>query len=319
MRVRSKLAWRVLIVNSAVVVAATLVLAIGPATISTPVRIGELGVLAAGLALVLAANVVLVRRVFAPLDRLGATMREVDPLRPGTRVTLDGSAGDVRELARAFNEMLARLEDERRESARRAVAAQEDERRRLARELHDELGQTMTAVLLGIDATIRDPSHPRLEEARETARASLDDVRRIARDLRPGPLDELGLVSALHALSTRFTRTAHIAVDRELEPVGPLGDEVEVVLYRVAQEALTNVARHAGARHVRITLARAADGSGVVLTVDDDGAGVRAGTALAEGRGVTGMRERALLVRGRLHLGPSPLGGARVRLEVPAR
>ena len=114
------------------------------------------------------------------------------------------AAKDVRELAEAFNEMLERLETERRDSARRAVGAQEAERRRLARELHDELGQSLTGVLLQIDQAIRTPEAADLEEAREGARRSLEDVRRIARNLRPDTLVELGL----RARSTRWPRAS---------------------------------------------------------------------------------------------------------------
>jgi two-component system sensor histidine kinase UhpB len=211
--------------------------------------------------------------------------------------------------------MLERLEDERRESARRALRAQEDERRRLARELHDELGQTMTGVLLRIDEAIRTPDDADLEEAREDARRSLDEVRRIARDLRPDTLAELGLHSALSALATRLTRQTGVPVQRDLDDdLPPLGDDAEIVVYRVAQEALTNVARHADAKRIVMALAHA-DGA-VTLTVDDDGRGVPS-HAGREARGITGMRERALLVHGRLKVGASPIGGARVTLRVP--
>jgi two-component system sensor histidine kinase UhpB len=226
------------------------------------------------------------------------------------------AAKEVRELADAFNDMLDRLEDERRDSARRAVRAQEAERRRLARELHDELGQSLTGVLLQIDQAIRAPDEGDLEEAREGARRSLDDVRRIARDLRPDTLVELGLPSALNALATRFTRQTGVVVDRRLDPDLPaLHEDVEVVLYRVAQEALTNVARHADARQVTLQLSHTDDA--VRLTVDDDGRGVPSYLG-HEARGITGMRERALLVHGRLVVGHAPPGGTRVRLEIPA-
>jgi two-component system, NarL family, sensor histidine kinase UhpB len=307
---------RVLLLNSLVMVGAVVLLAFGPATVSSPIHARELLVLLAGVGAAVAANLVLVRRAFAPLEQLTGVMRTIDPLVPGTRVHVRGGARETRELAAAFNDMLERLEDERRESARRAVRAQEAERRRLARELHDELGQSLTGVLLQVDHAIRTPGAPRLEEARETARRSLEDVRRIARDLRPDTLQELGLASALNALATRLTRHAGVAVERRLDGGLPeLAEDAEVVVYRVAQEALTNVARHAGATRVTLALAPG-PGATAVLTVDDDGAGLPAGAAGA-GRGITGMRERALLVRGRLELGRSPLGGARVRLEVP--
>jgi two-component system sensor histidine kinase UhpB len=267
-----------------------------------------------GVVVTMGANVVLVRRAFAPLGRLTRLMRRVDPLAPGTRLEADGAAREVRELAYAFNDMLERLENERRDSAKRAVRAQEAERRRLARELHDELGQVLTGVLLQIDQAIRAPQAADLDDAREGARRALDDVRRIARDLRPDLLVELGLPSALNALATRLTRQCGVFVDRHLAADLPaIGDDAEVVVYRVAQEALTNVARHAAATRVTIELAYA-DGV-VTLTIDDDGRGVPAHVG-HEARGITGMRERALLVHGRLRVGRAPTKGTRVRLEI---
>jgi two-component system sensor histidine kinase UhpB len=310
------LAWRVVFVNSAVLLAACLALALGPATVSSPVHPRELLVLFVGLAVTMAMNVVLVRRAFTPLQHLTDVIRKVDPLVPGTRLQTGDAAVEVRELATAFNDMLERLEHERRESGRRALRAQEAERRRLARELHDELGQSLTGVLIKIDQAIRSPETADLEDARECARESLDDVRRIARGLRPDTLVELGLASALNALATRFTRESGLAVERRLDDELPrLGEDVEVVVYRVAQEALTNVARHADAKRVSLEL-RCADGT-VTLTVDDDGRGIpsRVGD---EARGITGMRERALLVEGRLRVGRRGRDGTRVRLEVPS-
>jgi two-component system sensor histidine kinase UhpB len=310
------LARRVALLNSAVLLVACLALALGPATVSAPIHLRELIVLLAGLVATMGANLLLVRRAFVPLERLTRVMRTVDPLAPGTRLRVEHPAREVRELAEAFNDMLERLENERRDSARRIVRAQEAERRRVARELHDELGQSLTGVLLHIDQAIRAPAEADLEEAREGARRSLDDVRRIARDLRPDTLAELGLASALNALATRFTNQCGVVVDRHLDRDLPaLDEDVEVVVYRVAQEALTNVARHADARHVTLALSHAADA--VTLTVDDDGRGVPSYVG-TEARGITGMRERALLVHGRLWVGSGPSKGTRVRLEVPA-
>jgi two-component system, NarL family, sensor histidine kinase UhpB len=310
------LARRVALLNSAVLAVACLALALGPATVSAPIHLRELVVLLAGLAATMAANLLVVRRAFVPLERLTRVMRTVDPLAPGTRLRVEHPAREVRELAEAFNDMLERLESERRNSARRVVRAQEAERRRLARELHDELGQSLTGVLLQIDQAIRTPDEADLEEAREGARRSLDDVRRIARDLRPDTLAELGLASALNALATRFTNQCGVVVDRHLDSDLPaLDEDVEVVVYRVAQEALTNVARHADARRVTLELSHAGDA--VTLIVDDDGRGVPSYVG-SDARGITGMRERALLVHGRLWVGSGPAQGTRVRLEIPA-
>jgi len=278
----------------------------------------ELLVLLAGLTVTLGANLVLVRRTFGPLEHLTRLMHKVDPLVPGRRLHIEGGAArELEDLADAFNAMLERLEDERRESGRRALRAQEAERRRIARELQDELGQTMTGVLLRIDEAIRAPEDADLEEAREDVRRSLDDVRRIARDLRPDTLEELGLRSALSGLAVRLQRQTGLTVERRLDDdLPPLGEDAEIVVYRVVQEALTNVVRHAGAERVVIALGR--DDGAVTLTVDDDGRGVPAHVG-DEARGITGMRERALLVRARLTVGRSPLGGTRVTLRIPAR
>ena len=151
-------------------------------------------------------------------------------------------------------------------------------------------------------------------EAQETARDSLEEVRRIARKLRPEALDDLGLASALHVLGERVAEHSELEVDVHVQPGLPeFGGDAELVLYRVAQEALTNVARHAGARRAEVRLELS--GGRPRLEVDDDGAGFpRSGL---EGGGVRGMRERAVLIGATLRLGPSPLGGARVTLELP--
>ena len=160
-------------------------------------------------------------------------------------------------LAQTFNDMLDRLESERRESARQALLVQEAERRRIARELHDEVGQTLTGVILqieGLAASIPDELRGQLDELRETARHGTEEVRRIARRLRPDALEELGLPSALAALASAFEQQARIPVLRRLEQAVAVSPEEELVIYRVAQEALTNVARHAEATTVELQL-----------------------------------------------------------------
>jgi two-component system sensor histidine kinase UhpB len=260
-------------------------------------------------------NLALVRRTFAPLARLTRLMGRVDLLHPGIRVDMDGATDDVRALASAFNAMLERLENERRDSTRRAVVAQEAERLRIGRELHDDLGQALTGVLLQLDQAVRaHPGEPQLEEARETARDSLDLVRRLARDLRPDALDDLGLVSGLIALCSSLARQTPTDIEHDLPAdLPPLPREVDVVLYRVAQEALTNIARHADATHAWVRLSHHA--GTLTLTVQDDGRGIQAATA--EGTGVRGMRERAMLARGRLEIGPRSGGGTEVTLQIP--
>jgi two-component system sensor histidine kinase UhpB len=272
--------------------------------------------LAAGLAVLLAVNLLLLRPAFGPLQDLAETMRRHDPLSPGGRARVVGGP-DVVTIAQAFNEMLDRLEDERRESARHALMAQEDERRRIARELHDEVGQTLTGLILqveGLSATIPDTLRPQLDELRETARHGTEEVRRIARQLRPEALEELGLQSAIAVLATTFSAQTRIPVERRLETAPALPREQELVVYRVAQEALTNVARHAQAGHVEMRFEH--HGDWAMLTVRDDGRGVRP-EELASSNGIRGMRERAMLIGARLSIGAAAGGGTEVRLRIP--
>jgi two-component system sensor histidine kinase UhpB len=298
------LLWRVFAGNAVVLLAATLVLVLSPATVSFPVALEELLVLAVGLSVMLSLDVVLLRRAFGPLRALAAFARSVDPLTPGQRSHLQAADHEVRDVANAVDEMLVRLEAERRESARRALAAQERERVRIARELHDEVGQALTAVLWMVEG-----------KAREGVRAALEDVRAIARRLRPEALDDLGLVSALAALTVAVQQASGVRVERVLDGAAADGltAEHELVIYRVAQEALTNVARHSGARTATVRLAR--EPAGTVLEVVDDGTGFDPSTASA-GAGLRGMRERALLIGARLAIDARPGSGARVRLEI---
>ena len=308
------LLWRVFASNAAVLVIATLVLVLTPLTVSFPIALTEAVVVAAGLALMLAFDLVLLRHAFAPLGRLTAFMRRVDPLRPGERAQLEAADPEVSELTRAINEMIDRLESERRDSARRALAAQEGERARIARELHDEIGQALTAVVLQLERAARDTEPPvrgEVEEAREAVRESLEEVREIARRLRPEALDDLGLPSALAALTLDVSRRTGLRIDRRIEPGLPvLAPEEELVVYRVAQEGLTNVARHADAQHAWVTLG-GRDGR-VSLEVRDDGRGFE--PALATGAGLRGMRERALLIGAELTVDSRARKGTAVRL-----
>src|SRR5690606_27147718 len=223
--------------------------------------------------------------------------------------------GEIAELISTYNTMLDRLEDERATRSARALSAQEGERRRIAQELHDEVGQSLTAVLLQLKRVTDHAPEDLREELRlvqETTRSSLDEIRRIARRLRPGVLDELGLVSALKSLATEFGGEG-LSVQHWLDPDLPeLGPEAELVLYRVAQEGLTNVVRHARARRAGIALRRIPGGA--ELWVRDDGRGI---VDAAEGAGIRGMRERALLIGADLHVGPVAGGGTEVRLTVP--
>ncbi|MEU4981933.1 HAMP domain-containing sensor histidine kinase [Streptomyces sp. NPDC021969] len=308
--------WRIFSLNAAGLVVATALL-LGPVTVSTPVLAGEALVLLAGLAALLAGNAVVLRIGLTPLHRLGRAMSTADLLVPGTRPEVSGPA-EAAQLIATYNTMLDRLQAERAAGAGRALKAQERERHRIARELHDEVGQTLTAVLLQLKRVAdRVPGELRDEVtlAQEATRSGLDEIRRIARRLRPGVLEELGLASALRSLAAEFTHhglTVQHHIPGDLPPLAP---EDELVLYRVAQEGLTNTARHADAARAALTLRPLPGDAGVELLVRDDGTGL--GTA-AEGAGIRGMRERALLIGAEIHFEPAPGGGTDVRLRVPA-
>jgi two-component system sensor histidine kinase UhpB len=300
--------WRVFAINATILTAATVALVVSPLTVSFPVALTELFVLGAGLAALLLANLAWLRRVFTPLARLSRTMREVDPLRPGSRVPVGDADHEIAELTGAFNEMVERLESERRDSALRALAAQERERRRIALELHDGVGQALTAAMLRLD-------HVDINEAKEGLRAALVEVRGIAQRLRPEALDDLGLRNALRALVASVSRDARLDVAPDIDAdLPPLTHEQELVVYRVAQEALTNAVRHAGAGVIRFSLCRGADE--VVLTVQDDGRGFDP-ARVSPASGIRGMRERALLVRARLEVRSAPGCGTVVTLRNP--
>lgn len=307
--------WRVLLLNALVLITATALLLFAPVTVSVPVLPREAWLLVGGLAVSLAANAVLLRLGLAPLEHLARLMPRIDLLRPSQRLPIRGG-GEVASVIKSFNEMLDRLEAERSASAARALSAQEAERQRIARGLHDEIGQSLTAVLLELKRAgdrAPEPLRTELRLAQEITRDSLDEVRRIARRLRPGVLEDLGLVSALIDLTSEFSTHTGLAIQRRFDPRLPkLGPDAELVLYRVAQESLTNTARHATAERVEVALAR--DAGGVVLSVRDDGRGLGHSP---EGAGIHGMRERALLVGARLTIATRLEGGTEVRLRVP--
>jgi two-component system, NarL family, sensor histidine kinase UhpB len=324
MRERIRLYWRSLAARTFVAGAVVLVLVfvlllVTPVEVSYPIRVGEAVVLLGGLLAMLLIQLLLVRRVMAPLGQLAEQMQHIDLRQPQQRLagTPDQTA-EISAFVDAFNEMLERLADERRRSARAALGAQEAERLRTAQELHDEVGQSLTAVALQVEqlaAGADPPTAERLNGLGRQLQGSLDDIRRIVRKLRPEALDDLGLVNALIALASRISRLTDARLERDLSGDLPaLSPEQELVIYRVAQEALHNVVRHAQAKSARIALEL--KDIDVVLTVSDDGRGMAIGR-LEEGSGIKGMRERALLVGARLSIDSHPDRGTEVRLVVP--
>ena len=314
------LLWRLFVTNAAVVLLAAVLLVVTPVTISAPISLEQLVLIGGAVVVMLGANLVLLTRALSPLHELTTLMRTVDPLEPGRRLEeVDHPDIEVAMLAEAFNAMLDRLEAERRGSARRALAAQEDERRRIARELHDEIGQSLTAIAMQAERAAHSaPLHDQaaLEEIPEAIRRSVGDVRRIARRLRPEALDDLGLVNALISLCRRIGHQSGARIETELPTNFPANTsgETELVVYRVAQESLTNAVRHAHASKIRLSLA-ASDGQ-ITLRVRDDGRGI-VGALPTGTAGIDGMRERAMLIGAQLNIRSGPGAGTEVQLDVP--
>jgi two-component system sensor histidine kinase UhpB len=296
---------------------AVTVVVLAPRKLSSFAVDEEVVVVIGAVALVVVANVYLLRRLVGPVQALTALARRVDLTSPGKRMPAAAADSEAGELARTFNEMLDRLEAERREATGRVLAAQEAERLRIAQELHDQVGQELTAVLLGlsrVQARACDELRGDVHAVQDVVRASLEDVKRIAIELRPEALDDLGLPSALAVLAERFSERLDLAVSVTIAPELPqLAPETELVVYRVAQEALTNVARHSGVHRAELTLVHRA--GRLTLTVRDRGRGLTPGTAA--GTGMRGMRERAALIGAQLEVRNGPDSGCQVRLDVP--
>jgi two-component system sensor histidine kinase UhpB len=308
--------WRVFAVNAGLLGVLAALLLFTPVEIHAPIKPFQALMVALALAATLAANAFLLRRALAPLERLAQRMETVDLLRPGQRLQVLRK-DEISRVVIAFNRMLDRLENERQQSGRRILAAQEAERIAIARDLHDEVGQVLTGVLLHLDSIAESaPAHrDEIDDAKQSVRHALNEVRRISSELRPEMLEQLGLVSALTELTTTFGRVSGVSVGRRFDQSLPaLAPDAELAIYRIVQESLTNVARHAQATRVDVALEGTRDS--VVLRVVDDGRGI-AGEP-AEHGGLRSMRERALLIGAALAIERAPSGGVEVRLEVPA-
>lgn len=285
----------------------------------TTLVIVALAVVAAALAV----NLVIVLRRFAPLEKLVEDMEKVDLSRPGPVVpeSIDGVA-ETEEVARlelAFLRMMRRLEAERRRAGGAALRAQEQERARVARDLHDEVNQSLTGLLLRLEA-LREQAPPELArelgETKAVANQAMLELLSLARQLRPTALDDHGLLAAI---AGQIEQLRSGGVEAELDAEGDfsdLPDDVQLVLYRVAQEALTNAARHSEAEQVLVRLRR--DAGTVQLEVRDDGRGF-AFEQSERGLGIAGMRERALAVDGELRIESRPDAGTTVWLAAPTQ
>lgn len=306
---------RVFVANAGVFVTVGLILALTPWSVTVPNDLEDATVLVAGLTATVLVNLLVLGRTFGPLERLTQAMERFDPLRTDGRVPVYGTEREIVQLTKAFNDMLDRIERERRDSVRRTLAAQERERKRVAQELHDEVGQSLTALRLQVEGLSRSAPPAmagELEQLRDTARDTLAQVRDVARRLRPEVLDDLGLDKAVATLCQRLGEQSGLAIECRIDPELPqLAPEAELVAYRVAQEALTNTLRHSGADRVDVLLER--DGDDVVLRVDDDGRGL---DGREPGAGIQGMRERALLIGADFDIDGRDGGGTQVRLRL---
>ncbi len=209
-----------------------------------------------------------------------------------------------------------------RDAVRRVVEAQELERARLARELHDETGQALTSILLGLksleDGADRDDHRAAVSELRELVVSTLQDVRRLAVELRPAALDDFGLVPAIERLRDIVEEQGDLTVEVQSElPDDRLPPETETVLYRITQEAFTNVLKHAAASRVSVRLGRRGDT--VTLVVHDDGRGFDPASVRDGSLGLVGMRERVALLGGRLAIDSSDGAGTMLKAEVPVQ
>jgi two-component system sensor histidine kinase UhpB len=275
-----------------------------------------------GLALVatLLGNWLLLRRRFAPLDDVISAMERLDLSQPGQdhARTLRADSAEVRRLSATFERMIQRLEAERRQAGRAVIQAQERERRRIAQDLHDEVNQALTAVVLRLQASIeRAPPDLRREliETKRLSSQAMDELLALARQLRPAVLDDHGLLPALHTQVRDFSAQTGINASFHVRGgVQSMSPEQQLVIYRVTQESLSNIAQHADARKVDVELSFIGR---TVLRISDDGRGLPDGASNGRaGLGLSGMRERALLIGGQLNVWSVSGGGTRVELMV---
>ncbi len=329
---RVPLFYKILLANAAIVILGAV---IGTALTAEFVRLAPhrstlelVGLFAAaGVIVSVLVNALILRLALGPLRLLERTAERVQRGELDARAPLSPLADrELERLTRTFNDMLDSLAAYRqrlRDIAARALHAEEEERKRIARELHDETAQSLAALLIRLRlARCADQPGARealLEEVRQQITVTIEGIRRFARGLRPPALDELGLVPAIEAHARALSEAVGLKVEVEAEPVrGLLSPEAELALYRIVQEALSNVARHSGTAEACVRIARA-PGS-VIATVEDRGRGFDVtGVARVAGRGLGlfGMRERAEYVGGRVEIESAPGAGTRVCAQIP--
>jgi len=279
----------------------------------------QLLVLALVIVLTFCVNVWMLQRRFAPLEHLIDRIERIDPSERSTFELAGDPVAEIDRLAQSFRRLLQGVDDERRRSGKLVLRAQEEERRRVARDLHDEVNQSLTAILLRLEALAQDTPAERLEEVVELKRLAtqaMDELLNLARQLRPTALDDHGLLPAIEAQVRGLEERSGIQARLEIsgDPAF-LDEEKQTVIYRVAQEALANAGRHAHARTVALALDVA--GEAAELRIRDDGVGFDPVVSRGDGLGLDGMVERARLVGGELDLRSSPGAGTELTLRVP--
>jgi two-component system sensor histidine kinase UhpB len=309
---------QVLAVNLLLVAGTVLVATIAlDAHLSTMIQGREVLVLGLAIVATLLGNWLLLRRRFAPLDQLISAMERTDLAGPQTPALPNhrSDSAEVQRLEVAFGRMVARLEAERKQAGKAAIQAQERERRRIAQDLHDEVNQALTAVILRLQASIERAPPELRKELLETKRLSgqaMEELLSLARQLRPAVLDDHGLIPALHSQVRDFAEQTGVRAKFNARGSLPrLTPEQQLVIYRVTQESLSNVVQHAGAKAVDVELSFIGR---TVLRVSDDGRGFTG--PRNGGLGLSGMRERAMLAGGHLSIWSDPGHGTRVELTI---
>lgn len=305
--------WRLFLGTVVTLLVAVLILAFAPVTVSARASLDEMIVLFVGLAVIYVVHAVIIRQALRPLAELRQALSDLDTPRPDRTVPVRGT-DEIAAVATAYNLMLERLDLERESSARASLNAQEAERSRVSSELHDEVGQSLTVLLLRLEMlgrVVPEDLRSEVTALSEVVRHNLEDVRAISARLRPGVLADLGLGPALAALCKDLGRHTGLTVRLSMPPHLAGSQELDLVIYRVVQEALTNVVRHAKATTADVVLRE--DVNGLRVTIADDGSGHGG----IPGTGMMGMAERARLVRGRLDVDSVPGSGTTVALTVP--
>lgn len=280
------------------------------------------------LVVLILANFVALRAAFSPLFRLEETMRAIQTGEISARSLPQLCDPQLEGLAQAFNSMLEAIEAARKGFSARVLEAQEEERKRIARELHDETSQALTTIVINLELLDRflppgaQAIRDRLNSVRDLVLNTLEETRRLIHDLRPTILDDLGLVPAIRWYAKSKLESQGIKVTYQLAEEGceAVAPEVRTALFRITQEAVTNILRHAKAKNVRIGLCR--EGDEVRLYIEDDGQGFDE-TELARldprerGMGLFGMQERASLLGGEVRIQSRPGSGTRVLVKIP--